>query len=141
MKMHRELSKLLSRKSVRVVSQEKLLIIFYDNEFEKEKLLTLKHLGDLEVKAFLPKNTRPKTQHCIVGVSTLVSTDEIVDSTGCANAIRVTKNIKGVKTATSVVILNFPEKVPDKVFVGYLSYKVKPYLRDPVRFFKCNFKF
>ena len=71
------------------------------------------------IKALMPKNTRPKPQCCIVGVSTLVSTDIIVDSTGCTRAVHVTKRKESVKTATSRVI-NFSDKISERVKVGYL---------------------
>ena len=40
--------------------------------------------------------------------------------------------------ASSVVILSFQGKVPDRVKLGYLSFKVKPYVREPTSCYKCN---
>ena len=40
--------------------------------------------------------------------------------------------------ASSEVIFNFQDEIPDRVKIGYLSFKIKPYVREPTRCYKCN---
>ena len=97
-------------------------------------LIVIKSLDGVAANA----HVAAKTKYCIIGIPANVDDDSIKLSTGCGNATRVFKNIGGSKVASSVVILSFQDKIPDKVKIGYLSFKVKPYIREPTRCYKCN---
>ena len=79
-----------------------------------------------------------KPKYCIIGVPACVYDETVKECTSCENAARVIKNVGGRKEASSVVILSFQGETPERVKIGYLSFKVKPYLREPTRCFKCN---
>ena len=63
---------------------------------------------------------------------------DIIESVRCESALSVTKTANETKIPTSVVILNFKGQIPVKVKVGYLSFKIKPFIREPLRCYKCN---
>ena len=82
--------------------------------------------------------TENKPKHCIVGVPINIDFADIIESMRCESALRVTKTANGTKIPTSVVILNFKGQIPVKVKVGYFSFKIKPFIREPLRCYKCN---
>ena len=59
-----------------------------------------------------------KPKYCFIGVPISVDDETINLGTGCESATKVVKNIGGSKVASSVVILNFQNKVPDRVKIG-----------------------
>ena len=60
---------------------------------------------------------------------------DIIESVCCESALRVTKTANGTKITTEV---NFKGQIPVKVKVGHLSFKIKPFIREPLRCYKCN---
>ena len=124
--------KIISRNNL--FSRNNLLIVIAKNDDETVKLSQIKNLDGVAANA----HVAAKPKYCIIGVPANVDDDSIKLSTGCGNATRIFKNIGGSKVASSVVILSFQGNIPGKVKIGYLSFKVKPYVREPTRCYKCN---
>ena len=97
-RVQRQVGDLLGRSDVKIISRNNLLIV-------------IKSLDGVAANA----HVAAKPKYCIVGVPVNVDDESIKISTGCGNATRVFKNIGGSKVASSVVILSFQDKVPDKV--------------------------
>ena len=133
-RVQRQVGELLGRSDVKIISRNNLLIVIAKNDDETVKLSQIKNLDGVAANA----HVAAKPKYCIIGVPANVDDDSIKLSTGCGNATRIFKNIGGSKVASSVVILSFQGNIPDKVKIGYLSFKVKPYIREPTRCYKCN---
>ena len=130
----KEVSSLLCRNDVKIIPRNNLLIVLAKDDNEIRKLSSMSQINGIAVKAL----TENKPKHCIVGVPMNIDIADIIESVQCESAIRVTKTANGTKIPTSVVILNFKGQIPVKVKVGYLSFKIKPFIREPLRCYKCN---
>ena len=120
----------MGRKDVKIISCNNLLIILAKNDAEIAMLSQIKELDSARVAA--------KPKYCIIGVPACVDDEAVKECTGYENAARVIKNVGRKKEASSMVILSFQGETSERVKIGYLSFKVKPYLREPTRCFKCN---
>jgi len=69
----------------------------------------------------------------IFGVSTELTDADIVSETGALAVRRLTRRIEGENKHTGNVVISFPETLPSNVCIGYLRYKVKPYIPQPMR--------
>ena len=74
----------------------------------------------------------------IFGVSTELTDADIVSETGALAARRLTRRMEGENTPTGNVVISFPETLPPTVCIGYLRYRVKPYIPQPMRCQKCQ---
>jgi len=73
----------------------------------------------------------------IFGVSTEVSESDIKSETGANYLRRVLKWDSGKQIPTESVVLHYPDALPDFVSIGFLRFKVKPYIPQPIRCNKC----
>lgn len=139
-KVKLQLETLLGRKDIRIQAGKNVIIVHFATKKELEVLMSLDKLGSVTVTAVPPKTPKKDIipRYCIVGVPVTTEVADIISCTGCSSAIRVTKRIGGVSTPTSVVVLTFPKDIPLKVKLGYLSYRVRKYVPEPYRCFKCN---
>ena len=133
-RVQQQVSDLLGRPDVKIISRNNLLIIIAKNDVETTKLSLIKNLDGVAANA----HVAAKPKYCIIGVPVNVDDETIKLGTGCESATRIFKSIGGSKVASPVVILSFQGKVPDRVKLGYLSFKVKPFVREPIRCYKCN---
>ena len=84
-------------------------------------------------------NRRPAFQKGIIfGVSTEVSEYDIQSETKAEIARRIVKWTSGQQVKTGSVVLSYPETLPEFVYIGFLRYKVKPYIPQPIRCNKCQ---
>ena len=74
----------------------------------------------------------------IFGVSTELTDADIVSETGALAARRLTRRVEGENKPTGNVVISFPETLPSSVCIGYLRYRVKPYIPQPMRCQKCQ---
>ena len=116
---------------MKIIPRNNLLIVLAKDDNEIRKLI---NINGIAVKSL----TENKPKQCIVGVPMNIDIADIIESVRYENALRVTKTANGTKIPTSVVILNFKGQIPVKVKVGYLSFKIKPFIREPLRCYKCN---
>ena len=133
-RVQRQVSELVGRKDVKIISCNNLLIVLAKNDAEIAMLSQIKDLDGVSANA----RVAAKPKYCIIGVPACVDDETVKECTGCEKATRVIKSVGGKKEVSSVVILSFQGATPERVKIGYLSFKVKPYLREPTRCFKCN---
>jgi len=116
---------------------------------QKTKLLTVTEWGSKVITVSAPwgrANTLPNqgqrkrlTRGIIFGVSAQLSESEIVEETKALSARCLTVyNSSGNKVRTGNVVLAFSDDIPEFVCIGYLRYKVKPYIPLPTRCAKCQ---
>lgn len=100
-RVQNQVSEDLGRKDAKIISSKDLLIAQAKSDAEIAKLSQIKQLDGISAKPCVAAKPRY-----------------------CESASKVTKNVGGKKEATSVVILSFSGKVPEKVRIGYLSFKL-----------------
>jgi len=84
-------------------------------------------------------NRRPTLQKGIIfGVSIEVTEYDIQSETKAEIARRITKFVDGQRTKTESVVLSYPDTLPDVVCIGFLRYRVRPYIPQPTRCTKCQ---
>ncbi|XP_046393616.1 uncharacterized protein LOC124161312 [Ischnura elegans] len=113
-----------------------------DDTRRYRKLLQLEKLHDI------PITVEPnKTLNTCRGVVTCfdllyVDVEEIKTEMPPQGAIECSRFIRKqngqVINATSIILKFTSDSLPDKVFVGYTSYPVRPYIPNPVRCFNCQ---
>ena len=74
----------------------------------------------------------------IFGVSTELTEFDIQSETKAQIARRISKWTSEGLVKTGSVVLSYPESLPEFVFIGFLRYKVKPYIPQPIRCNKCQ---
>jgi len=84
-------------------------------------------------------NRRPdSTKGIIFGVSTELSESDIASETEAQSVRRVTRCLNKEQISTDSVILTYEGALPDYVSIGFIRYKVKPYIPQPLRCNRCQ---
>ncbi|XP_033753085.1 uncharacterized protein LOC117336583 [Pecten maximus] len=108
---------------------------------QKKKLLVLKQLGEFKIQVKTPL-TSNRSEGVIYGVSTELSDKDLVESLSEEGVTRATR-MKGRqydsdKNSTTVRLTFSTKDIPERVAVGYRTFKVKLYVPPPLRCYKCN---
>lgn len=80
-------------------------------------------------------------QGVITGISTNISMEQSKENLkgGKIKQDRRLKTRNGERTDSLSIVMKFNvENLPSKVYVGYMSYEVRPYIPPPLRSFKCQ---
>jgi hypothetical protein len=124
------------------------IIINAKNEEQKQKMLNLKQILGTEVQTFekisggrlMPQN--PASHRCIIfGVPVDISDDEIKLETSAVLVKRLEKrqdDLGQTRSPTTTVVLTFNNPNPERVTIGWMSFKTKLYIPPPIRCFKCQ---
>lgn len=123
------------------LSSGDLLVEVY-TKIQSDALLALNSLSDYEVSV-APHRTLNTVQG-VISEDVLIEAPEteVVEGLSSRGAIAARRTIlrgDGVKHKTRHIILTFAiTTLPDAVKAGYLRYRVRPYVPNPVRCFKCQ---
>lgn len=117
------------------------LLVFCENEEQLKKALSVKKFNGKVVQCTKANDNR-RTRGVITGVPANVTTEALK---GNIKHVKVSE-VKRLKTkrdgeicnSLSVMIVFEEEQLPDRVFVGYMSYDVKLYIPPPLRCYKCQ---
>ena len=90
-RVQQQVSDLLGRPDVKIISRNNLLIIIAKNDVETTKLSLIKNLDGVAANA----HVAAKPKYCIIGVPVNVDDETIKLGTGCESATRVVKSIGG----------------------------------------------
>lgn len=125
---------------VKTLRDGKMMLYCKDRKQQK-KALEMKTLGGHKVVCSIPEE-KIWIRGVISGIPIDVSTEEIKSNISGA-AVKDVKRLRCVRnnerTDSLSVMITFDEnKLPDRVYVGYLSYYVRPYVPPPIRCFKCQ---
>jgi len=74
----------------------------------------------------------------IFGVSTELSESDIASETEAQSVRRVTRWLNRDQIKTGSVILTYEGALPDYVSIGFIRYRVKPYVPQPMRCNRCQ---
>ena len=120
------------------------LRIYWDNEWEKRRLLKQTTIAHFEVvvtepfkKSSLPNDIK---RGIIFGVDQSLEDEEIREATAALSAKRISKKIGGKLIRTAQVLLCYEgeQELPNFTWIGYQRYKIKEFVLDPMRCFKCQ---
>ncbi|XP_056270945.1 uncharacterized protein LOC130194087 [Pseudoliparis swirei] len=119
------------------------LLVRCANEEQLEKALGLKEIVKMKVLSTGRVGAQKGGgKGVITGVPVSVDMEELkrnLKGGAIVNAQRMKMTREGVKMDSESVLIEFEEKnVPNKVFLGYLSYPVRVYVPKPLRCFKCQ---
>lgn len=117
------------------------IIIFCKNEKQQKVAQGIKSMLGQSVSCTVPSK-RVWLKGVIYGIPIDVSTNTIKSN---IKGVKVTevKRLKCVRNKEKVdslsVMLQFDEeKMPERVYIGYVSYAVRAYVPPPIRCFKCQ---
>jgi hypothetical protein len=118
------------------------LLVETANEAQSKKLLSMERLNDIPVSVEVHRNLN--TSRGIISHYDLlyVEVEEIqreMASQGVSHVRRLTTKRNGERVnSTSVVLTFLNDKLPEKVFIGYESVPVRPFIPAPMRCFQCQ---
>lgn len=118
------------------------LLIKCSNDIQSEKLLKMAKLNDIPVKVQVHRTLN--TCRGVISHYDLlyVSEDEInseMASQGVVDCRRLKTRKNGELINSTSVILTFcRDSLPEKVYVGYESVSVRPFIPSPMRCFQCQ---
>ena len=117
------------------------LIVVCKDEEQQKKAITVSRLNGKPIKCTIVFD-RKLIRGVISGIPLSESISDVVE--GIRNVkVKEAKRLKtkreGVLTDSLSILLTFDEaKLPDKVFIGYMSFGVRVYVPPPLRCFKCQ---
>ncbi len=117
------------------------LLIFCRDSVQQGKCIRMNKMDGKQVQCTIPEDRKP-TRGVISGIPTAVSVDQIKDNVEGAKVLearRLKTTRFGEKCDSLSVLIKFDEpRLPNKVYIGYMSYEVRPYIPPPLRCFKCQ---
>ena len=140
MRLTKEISnKVGAVKLAKILRNGSLLIICKDAG-QQAKALGIKKLNGKDVKCNITGERR--VRGVITGIPVSISEEEIKDNMKRAKVSKVQRmktNRDGIKSDSLSVLITFEgEKLPEKVYLGYMCYDVRAYVPPPLRCFKCQ---
>lgn len=117
------------------------LLIFCNNSAQLGKAIRLNKIEGKKVKATVAMGGG-LTRGVIFGIPLSVPTEQIIKNVKGAKVREIRRlqtTREGQKCDSLSVLITFDEdRIPDKVFIGYMSYDVRLYVPPPLRCFKCQ---
>ena len=117
------------------------MLIFCRNESQRRKAMQVKHLLGRPIECYIPGGGL-KNIKGVIYVSQDIAEKAIVDQAiGEDGDERVVEEAKRFKKEGTAVLLTFRKEVttlPTRVYLGYMSFRVKEYSRPPMRCYKCQ---
>lgn len=137
----KSINKLLGEVKNAKVLRSGALLIFCRNKKQQEKAIELNRIDGKRIKCILTGN-KALIRGVITGIPVNVTEEQIRDNVTGAKVLEV-KRLKttrnGEKCNSLSVMIKFDEaKLPSKLYIGYMSYEVRPYIPPPLRCFKCQ---
>ncbi|CAJ1084286.1 uncharacterized protein LOC113119923 [Xyrichtys novacula] len=127
-------------KRVKVLRSGALLVLCRDGA-QQGKAIRMSRMEEKSVVCSMPE-VKKVAVGVISNIPTAITCDEIRDNIEGARVLelqRLKTNRNGEKTDSLSVKIRFEEpKLPDKVYIGYMCYDVRPFVPPPLRCFKCQ---
>lgn len=127
--------------SARILADGRLIVVC-KTASQMGKALSIQQIGKKRVEVCAQGSRSSGVKGVIYGVSAEISMEELIreiKEEDISDAVRIKVFRDGEKHETTTVILTFKEgALPERVFVGCLSFKVHPYRRPPLRCYKCQ---
>lgn len=110
------------------------------NKKQWERILKLGSLDDRKITVHIP-GMAAKLRGVISNVPLEMSTEEVKKDIQCRKMIeakRLQTNESGVKSNSLSVLFVFEKLMPTEVKMGWINHKVREYIPQPLRCFKCQ---
>lgn len=119
------------------------LMISCNTEEQKDRACRMKEIGKYKVTSVSLVQEGSKWKKGVIwGIPIEVSDEEIKSNLrgGKIKNVRRLQTFKnGEKTYSESILIEFDEEnLPERVYLGYLSYNVREYVPRPIRCFKCQ---
>lgn len=139
--------KTIKIKDIRINKQRNILAIECENTFtdiEIEKLTKIKKLQEEEVRCYFP-NSDILISGVIGPIDSEADLQEMENEIKTFNDIHLTKveRLKKrfnneLRESTSIKITLKGRKLPESIRIGYLNFKVRPFVNPPMQCYRCQ---
>lgn len=116
------------------------ILISAVNKKQQEMILKMSNLGGGNIKVHVP-GTTAKLRGVITNVPLEMSVEDVKSEIKNGNVLEVKRlqnNKNGVKSDSLSVMIIFEKSLPCEVQIGWINYKVREYIPQPLRCFKCQ---
>ena len=125
-------------KSVRITNGGIVIIECRDVD-QLYRALNITRFGDITVDTFILGNEGSSRRKGVIsGVPLNVKPDIFEDVEGVWIARRMTRYREGQREDTKSICLTFNGEIPERIYVDYMTYRVRPYERGPIRCYCCQ---
>jgi hypothetical protein len=119
------------------------LRIFCNNEKQKNQLMKVKIVADIEVTCSEPRiktNTVRTAKVVVLGVPLDMDPEVIVKAADAVTGKRLKKKLNGQLIDTTCVLLEYDDtaKITEYVYVMWRRFSVRPYHAEPIRCYVCQ---
>ena len=137
----------INKKDLRVNRRANIVAVelYTGDENEIESLLEVTNIGKWMVNCYLPRSRTTDSIYGVVkGIDQTVGMEELKELTqddNIKNMMRLPSYRNGVKQESTAIRIQFNEQVkqlPSFVKLGYIRYKVFPYVAPPLRCYNCQ---
>lgn len=127
-------------RSAKILRNGSLLIICKDG-VQQGKAVRMNKINGKKVQCSLMTD-RKLVRGVITGIPVNVTADDVkgnVTNAKVSEVRRLKASRNGIKSDSLSVLITFDEeRLPEKIFIGYMCYDVRPYVPPPLRCFKCQ---
>lgn len=142
--LQKVISELINPQSVKKIRKNKTLLIQVKTKKDAERLLKVKQINNIKVKAYLHQFLNSakgviKSPELSLCTLTEIENDVSLKNQGITNVkrIQINKNDKVINTNTYILTFNKPI-LPKEIKIGYSIAKVEPYTPNPRRCHNCQ---
>ncbi|XP_013883765.1 uncharacterized protein LOC106532290, partial [Austrofundulus limnaeus] len=135
-KLTKAIEKEIGRIKLAGLMNNKKILIHAENRQQQEKIVKMTTLVGETIKAYIP-GTLAKLKGVISGVPLDITIDEIKGGK-ITEATRIKNKRDGTLKDTMSVILQFENVMPESIQIGYVNFKVRTYIPNPLRCFICQ---
>lgn len=120
------------------------VLIFCKSEAQRCNALKLKELDNRAVQGFVPGLGQEWDQGSkgVIYIDTGISEAELLKNLKGGEIVGVKRfktRREGVEESSTAVLIFFKDEIqPQRVYLGFMAYQVRPYVRPPLRCYKCQ---
>ena len=119
------------------VTRTGTVIIECSNKQQAKEVLKAKRFNGKEIMCFKMRD-RPRKRGVISGVSLKVDMEAVLDNTCVYDARRMSRYRDGKKELSESICITFMDEMPERIFIDYVCYRVRPFEAAPLRCFCCQ---
>ena len=137
----KELHRIIGGSVKRVQKRANSLVVSTHNAKEAKSLTDQTKFCNIDVAVTLGKPMGSPIKGVIMGIPHDVEDKEILEALseqGVSTASRITKKVNGKVEKTMAILLTFKKTMPEKIFYGYETKKVRQYVPPVMRCFNCQ---
>ena len=119
------------------ITRTGMVIIQCKDEEQEEKAIQMTTFGKCPVKCF--RLGGRERRRGVISVPLTVKENVFLQVSGVSEVRRLTRFKNGEREKTNSVQVIFKgNELPERIYCDYMSYRVRPYVRAPLRCFRCQ---